>query len=704
MHSASDDAGKLPHRIWLVADLLERIASFAPQNEVALTLRLLNKTTAKALCSPEHKRVRASQTLPVHAYSSSLPAAAMQRWPVEQRQQTVWKAAYTGSLGAVDAALAATGLRSGEWLLAAAAEASGPGVALGLCQQLAARGLVVGNWRIPHNPLRTAAAAGNADVCQWLLSEQLPVVWHSINMHCATAVCSAVSAGHVALAAKLLSLCPEDHPLRTGELLMAAAHGFNVADFTGLWEEYVSMHGDPLRRQQQQQPPQPQQQQQQQGGMWFSRYPRAIKLSYNASRLANPLGPAAMWTVLKAAAGSPTPCWLDKLDVVLQLPSGGDEAAAAAVPAKLAALPILLSEPALPILLSDVVSDAMSAPDGLARVRLLWEQRGWRLVEGSSLEFALEKAGARGDTAAISYLFDNLGAQVEQPVDDGECAPTVLVGPAKGGHLSALQLLASHGVRCNGETFAHVAWYAAARGHLHILAYLLGGEAPPPLLLQPPPGPWADSAVRKRALAVALSEGLLLGRVDAVRYLHELGGRFTDEEQRWMWKTASDTRYPAMVELLGVELGYPTDERGVRNGLGAGREWQAGPVAAYRNKYGRYGKGAHFAVPALLLPRTSRPNLIQLNLSLKCCVRGHSKQGQAGRACVCACACVWLADSLSHFLTSCFIFPPRTTCSCSCTRRPRATCPRSGRWRGCGSAALAAARPCCCCWRTRLCR
>ncbi|PNW84316.1 hypothetical protein CHLRE_04g229422v5 [Chlamydomonas reinhardtii] len=108
-----------------------------------LTLRLLNKTIATVLSSPEHKRVRASQPLPAHAYSS-LPAAAIQRGSTWQREELVRVAARSGSLEAVDAALAATCLSkclsNGDWLLGAAAEAPGPGVALALCQQLAARG------------------------------------------------------------------------------------------------------------------------------------------------------------------------------------------------------------------------------------------------------------------------------------------------------------------------------------------------------------------------------------------------------------------------------------------------------------------------------------------------------------------------------------------------------------------------------------
>ncbi|PNW84315.1 hypothetical protein CHLRE_04g229398v5 [Chlamydomonas reinhardtii] len=314
----------------------------------------------------------------------------------------------------------------------------------------------------------------------------------------------AAEAGHAALAAGLLSLCPDDKKRHSpaNSLLEAAARGYGVADFTGFWKECVNGTWEDLQRQQQQEQQLAQQGQQQMNDCFSVRCPNGLDLRASASELASPLGPAGLKGILAAAAGSPTPCWLDKLDMLLQLPSGSDEAAsvaaASAVAAKLAARPDLLS---------DVLAGAMSAPDGLARVRLLWEQRGWRLAEGSALEAAVAAAGKRGDTAAISYLFDNLGAQVALAVEQGHSVPDVLRKAVFGGHLAVLQLLASRGVRCSGGTFANLAGCAVLDGHTHILDYLLCKQAPPPLLLEPPAGSWADSDLRKRALKQALEWG-----------------------------------------------------------------------------------------------------------------------------------------------------------------------------------------------------
>ena len=556
-------ANNVLHPLWLARDVLERIASFAPQNEMPLTLRLLNKTIATVLSSPEHKRVRASQPLPAHAYSS-LPAAAIQRGSTWQREELVRVAARSGSLEAVDAALAATCLSkclsNGDWLLGAAAEAPGPGVALALCQQLAARGWLV-KWGAYRTPLHTAAAAGNADVCQWLQLGQLGILHYDVD-----AVYAAAEAGHAALAAGLLSLCPDDNKRYSpaNRLLEAAARGYGVVDFTGLWKECVNGTWEDLQRQQQQEQQLAQQGQQQENNCFSVWCPNGLKLRASASELASPLGPAGLKGILAAAAGSPTPCWLDKLDMLLQLPSGSDEAAsvaaASAVAAKLAARPDLLS---------DVLAGAMSAPDGLARVRLLWEQRGWRLAEGSALEAAVAAAGKRGDTAAISYLFDNLGAQVALASEQGHSVPDVLRKAVFGGQLPVLQLLASRGVRCSGRAFAGLAGCAVLDGHTHILDYLLCKQAPPPPLLEPPAGSWAESAVRKDAIDRALGYGVYLAITSCVQRAYELNGaRFQTEGGGPLVMEGTVSWSPGMMELL-EKMGYPFN-RTVREGVGPG--------------------------------------------------------------------------------------------------------------------------------------
>ncbi|PNW76309.1 hypothetical protein CHLRE_12g539700v5 [Chlamydomonas reinhardtii] len=496
------------------------------------------------LSSPEHKRVRASQPLPAHGYSS-LPTAAIQQWPFAQRQQLVCDAARSGSLEAVDAALAATGVRRGGWLLAAAAEASEPGAALRLCQQLAARGWLVEDWAADRTTLHAAAAAGNSDVCKWLVLER-----NCIPQRYMQVVCAAAEAGHVAVVAELLSLCPTRHKpdMHAQHLLVAAARGYKAADFTRLWKECMDRAWEELRQQQQRQ------QETDELDVFSVQFPNGLWLDISsamkpisevlANPLADPLGSLGMLSMLEAAAGSPTPCWLDKLDVLLQLPSG-DEAAAAAA----ASGGELLAQPGL---LSRVFAASLSAPDGLARVRLLWEQRSWRLTKWTNSQL-VAAAGARGDTAAISYLFNKLRAVTAAPFHP---AAMTLRRPAEGGHLPVLQLFASHGARCTCDIFVDMAGAAAKGGHVHILDYLLCKEAPPHFI-RGEPGSWAD--VRAKALRRALELGIEHGHTSVVRFLHELGARLP-ASSGWscVWRRAGRAGNPALLGLL-VELGYPID-------------------------------------------------------------------------------------------------------------------------------------------------
>ncbi|KAG2427482.1 hypothetical protein HXX76_012415 [Chlamydomonas incerta] len=551
--------------------LIERIASFARQNEIALTLRLVNKAAAELLSSQEHKRVHASQPLPAHAYSS-LPAETIQLLRFEQRRQLVCDAARSGSLQAVDGALAAMDLRPEGWLFMAAAGAPGlgPGLALALCRLLAARGWPMESAPAsPHAPpgtLAAAAAAGNADVCEWLLAEGL-CDWAS------KAVYAAAEGGHVSLVQRLLSLCPEQQKpsLYLGNFLIAAARGYELVALERLWDDWLGQRREQQQRQQQQEG---QQEEVHDAGLaagsmlgsdFMERRPDGFRCNFYASDIR---------LVLAAAAGSPTPCWLGKLDALLWRYYG------AAGAARLAA-----DRDALP----RVLLAAMSAPDGLSRVRLLWEQRRWRQVETRGLKDMVAAAAAHGDAAAVRYLYEQPGAELQSVV--ARAGYDLVALAATHGHLQVLQLLASLGVRCSLFFFDRVVAAAAAGGHMHILRWM--HEEPGLLSGEEVAGPGGAGAAhvgergggggggaaasthhagmlranwvwRERVWPKAMEQGLLKGRVEVVRYAREQGAPLPPPVDAWI--LAARGQSVAVLEYL-AECRLPVEEDPAEYGL-----------------------------------------------------------------------------------------------------------------------------------------
>eukprot|EP00198_Chlamydomonas_reinhardtii_P004123 XP_001693459.1 predicted protein [Chlamydomonas reinhardtii] len=471
-------AGREPCRgpeVW-TPDLVERIAAFLPRNEVAVTLRLVNMATAALLST--FKAVRVAEPLPAYCYEHSEqypPLRDVFRGSAKRRKQLVRAAARSGSLEVVDVALEASGLSPGGWLFAAAAGGKGAhGAALALCKRLLAMGCPSedsqsgGHDRFP-TALEEAAAAGNADVCAWLLAGGRQLCqWDK------GAVYAAARSGHAGLVFWLQS-----HPMASAQakrsfcvdqLLTAAAHGCKLPDLQRIYQHWL---------------------------------------------------------------GSPTACWLEKLDGLMRwhCGEGTDQL-----------LGSCRNE------LCRIFRGAMSRPDGVSRVRLLWEERGWR--PGDGLTAAVGEAATRCDAAAVAFLFEELGAEMQADDMYGLSYPP-LTGPIQAGDLRFLQLmLRTYRVRCRSKRFYCLVLCAAEAGHLAILRWLFEWAAERERVQ-------GNDVPRHYYIEDALQNGLRRairnGHAAAVRFLLGQGARLEPGPPWWLEAARSGS-----VETLRVlaESGY----------------------------------------------------------------------------------------------------------------------------------------------------
>ncbi|GLC45465.1 hypothetical protein PLESTB_000317000 [Pleodorina starrii] len=150
-------------RIWLPG-IVACIAHHLPANEVASTLRLIDKMTSQQFA--HHKTLRLSLSSPIHVFRErwGRPGAyrAMSR---KQRLQLLCLTAASGSVGNLEVALVSAGFGLRCELLEAAAAAG----QLDMCKVLRARGCLWGR------SLSAAAEAGHRHVCEWLLASGCPL-------------------------------------------------------------------------------------------------------------------------------------------------------------------------------------------------------------------------------------------------------------------------------------------------------------------------------------------------------------------------------------------------------------------------------------------------------------------------------------------------------------------------------------------------
>ncbi|GLC75143.1 hypothetical protein PLESTF_001598600 [Pleodorina starrii] len=375
--------------IWLPG-IVACIAHHLPANEVASTLRLVDKTTSQQFA--HHKTLRLSLPSPIHVFRErwGRPGAfrALSR---KQRLQLLCLTAASDSVANLEVALVNAGHDLRCELLEAAAAAG----QLDMCKMLRARGCLWGaslsaaargghrhvcEWMLASgclwgDSLFAAAKAGHRHVCEWMLASGCRLDSY--------VVCSAARGGQEDLMQWLLSkLQGRPNGGVCWPFLMAAAECLSLAALQRLRQQIMAgRHGSELQQQLEQ------------------------------------LGEEYRGDILTAAASSTTPDWQAKVEWMEGL--GYPRTARAC-------------------------ESAVQAGNGDAAVaRLLW-LRG----RGYPLEAAVANTAVRlGNLAALRFLVEQAGVRPT----DYQFPVTVA---ARQGHLAVLQYLHASGLPVNTHSVA----------------------------------------------------------------------------------------------------------------------------------------------------------------------------------------------------------------------------------------------------------
>ncbi|GLC70162.1 hypothetical protein PLESTF_000932400 [Pleodorina starrii] len=223
--------------IWLPG-IVACIAHHLPANEVACTLRLIDKTTSQQFA--HHKTLRLSLPSPIHVFRERWGRPdAFHALSQNQRLQLLCLTASSGSVANLEVALAYAGLDLRCELLEAAAAAG----QLDMCKVLRARGCLWGC------SLSAAAKAGHRHVCEWLLASGCRLGWG--------VVCSAARGGREDLMQWLLTEF-QGRPIEDVNYvyvlcrssLAAAAQFLSLAALQRLWQQLTAWrHGSNLQQQ-----------------------------------------------------------------------------------------------------------------------------------------------------------------------------------------------------------------------------------------------------------------------------------------------------------------------------------------------------------------------------------------------------------------------------------------------------------------------
>ncbi|GLC49814.1 hypothetical protein PLESTB_000311600 [Pleodorina starrii] len=207
--------------IWLPG-IVACIAHHLPANEVASTLRLIDKRTSQQFAT--HKTLRLSLPSPIHVFRERWGRrGAFRALSRKQRLQLLCLTAASGSVANLEVALVSAGLDVRRELLEAAAAAG----QLDMCKVLRARGCLWGD------SLSAAAKAGHRHLCEWMLASGCPLDIH--------VVCGAAWSGQEDLMQWLLTELqgrPNDRAFHLcWPLLMAAAEYLSLAALQRLWQQ-----------------------------------------------------------------------------------------------------------------------------------------------------------------------------------------------------------------------------------------------------------------------------------------------------------------------------------------------------------------------------------------------------------------------------------------------------------------------------------
>ncbi|GLC38470.1 hypothetical protein PLESTB_001729400 [Pleodorina starrii] len=460
--------------IWLPG-IVACIAHHLPANEVASTLRLIDKTTSQQFA--HHKTLRLSLPSPIHVFRERWGRpSAFRALSHEQRLQLLCLTAASGSVANLEVALVSAGLDLGRELLEAAAAAG----QLDMCKVLRARGCLLGL------SLLTAAKAGHRHVCEWMLASGCPLNGDVVH--------SAASGGQEDLMqwllTELLGRPNDDVYLVCGQLLEAAGGHLSLEALQRLWQQLMAgRHGRKLQQQLEQ------------------------------------LNEWDQGAILAAAAGSTTPDWQAK---VAWLEGLGYPRTARACKSAVragngdAAVARLQWLHGRGYPLQAEVAEAAVSLGNLAALRFLVEQAG---VRPTGDEFPVTAAARQGHLAVLQYLHAS-----GLPVN----ACSVAEEAARAGHLPILSwAVEGQGVApADDAATGSLLDLAAASGNLELMTWLHDrGWALGPRAIHNGAGSGCEEALEwlvERGCSFPLDGGAYLGParngdLAMLRCLHRLG-------------------------------------------------------------------------------------------------------------------------------------------------------------------------------------
>ncbi|GFR45488.1 hypothetical protein Agub_g6832 [Astrephomene gubernaculifera] len=215
----------------LLPELAEHITSFLPPNEVACTVRLVNK--AAAVQFRAYTIVRLSSPVPEHAFKQQwCRPGATRGLTLNQRQKLLCLTARSGCIPNLEVIIANVGILLLTVEVMRAAASAGQ---LKVCQLLWQHGCPF------EGALRAAAGAGHQDICEWLLDNG--------GLDDTHAVYTAARGGHVGLLKWLLQQFREPEEVRRWvdavELCSAVATGCGLPELQwlmGKWQERLRLH------------------------------------------------------------------------------------------------------------------------------------------------------------------------------------------------------------------------------------------------------------------------------------------------------------------------------------------------------------------------------------------------------------------------------------------------------------------------------
>ncbi|KXZ47034.1 hypothetical protein GPECTOR_38g271 [Gonium pectorale] len=239
--------------------LADQLLPLGP-NDVPLGLRCISKAAVSLLPAPKYTTIRLSQRVPPRVFAAHwLAPGATRKLTLKQRRQLMNLTAASGVVPNLEVAVQAAGCSpTHETFMAAAA-----GGHLDSCEWLFDHGCPVMDDDCEVDALSAAAKAGNEHMCEWLSTLE------EGDYNGAAATEAALRGGHPGLADWLLQRYPRNLKSALTGLLSAAAGGCDLATL----QRYVQQWG------------------------W-----------------GRPKGVEPKQRALAAAAGSPTPDWVAKVE------------------------------------------------------------------------------------------------------------------------------------------------------------------------------------------------------------------------------------------------------------------------------------------------------------------------------------------------------------------------------------------------------